>query len=80
MSDIINQRPSRPSDAEFVKACLSGKSSTELAEQFGVKSGSIQSRAKKLRLAGVKLPPLPRQGKKIDVSGLNDLIKQTAAE
>lgn len=73
----IPKKP-RPSDSEFVKACLSGKSSTEIAEQFGVKSGSIQSRAKKLREAGVNLPVLPRQGKRIDVVGLNSIIEERA--
>jgi transposase len=62
------------SDASYVNVYVASKSIEEVARKLGLAESSVQSRACKLRKAGVKLPLFERKKKKIDVQALNNLI------
>jgi hypothetical protein len=63
------------SDAEFVKVYLGCKNNDELAVATGLKNP--QTRAAKMRKAGVMLPAYGRAKKTINVVELNKLIEQS---
>ena len=60
----------------FVKAWLKGGTTADVAARLGCGVNNIYGRGRSLRAAGVKLPKLdPAVRKRIDVAGLNALIK-----
>jgi len=66
------------SNEDFVKAWRNAAYTNDVVAAIGLKRGSIYTRAKKLREAGVKLPALARRGRGpsvIDVKALNALLK-----
>jgi len=71
------EAPKKPRihDTDFVKACLSCKSASEVADAVGLTVESVAARARKLRKAGVKLPAFPRSRQGINVDALNTLIE-----
>jgi len=77
---MSDEKKTRVSDVDFVKACLDSKSNDEVASKVGLKKLSVAQRANKLRKAGVQLPKYPKAykgggvKKVTDVAGLNDLV------
>jgi hypothetical protein len=60
---------------EFVTAFVQHKGdAAEVATDFGMSVAAVNQRATKYRTMGVKLPK-KRDGNKLDVAGLNNLIK-----
>ena len=68
----------RSTAAEFVRLWQASDSRREVAESLGVTYGSIVSREKTLRKAGVNLKEMQKQprGIQIDTNALNLLISQ----
>jgi transposase len=68
----------RSSAVEFVSVWQQSNSRREVAEALEVSYGSIVSREKTMRKAGVQLKEMPKQqrGIKIDADALNLLISQ----
>tara|TARA_R110000751_G_scaffold154747_1_gene259887 strand:+ start:162 stop:446 length:285 start_codon:yes stop_codon:yes gene_type:complete len=68
----------RSSASEFVRLWQSSDSRREVAQGLGVTYGSIVSREKTLRKAGVNLKEMQKQprGIQIDANALNLLISQ----
>lgn len=67
----------RVSDEVFVAACLNCKSYAEMATVLGMAQASVQTRATRLRKAGVNLPVYARKQKVVNVTTLNALIANT---
>jgi len=64
-----------PADT-FVKAWLKAKTVGDVASALDRETGTIHNRARSLRVAGVKLPPLARmRARRLDVDALNAMIK-----
>jgi predicted transcriptional regulator len=78
MSDTKISRP-RIDDQAFVKAWMkvhaSGGSQSEVARELGCTMGGVNGKFKRLEKDGVNLPALGRKGSKVDVEGLNSLIR-----
>ena len=68
----------RTSVVDFVKTWQASESRQQVADALGVTYGSIASREKTLRKAGVNLKVMAKQprGIQIDANALNDLISQ----
>ena len=68
----------RTNVVDFVKAWQASESRQQVADALGVTYGSIASREKTLRKAGVNLKVMAKQprGIQIDANALNDLISQ----
>lgn len=62
------------SDADFVKACVTGKTPDEIVKLTGLKKSTVLSRANKMRKLGVKIPEFERAKKNFNVDELNKLI------
>ena len=64
-----------PNDA-FVKAWAKAGNIQYVMEATGISASGAYQKAKRLREAGVKLPPMPRTEREpIDVGALNALLK-----
>lgn len=66
------------SDTEFVTAYATSSNLKETAEKLGVKVGTVQTRASKLRKSGVNLPKFARKVTAIHVDALNQLLAELA--
>ena len=68
----------RTSVIDFVRSWQSSESRQQVADALGVTYGSIASREKTLRKAGVNLKIMAKQprGIQIDANALNELISQ----
>lgn len=62
-------------DEEFVKVWLISCSIREVAEKLKWEYKPTYYRSQQLRKKGVQLPRMPHQTRKVDVAGLNRLIK-----
>ncbi len=77
---------SRPriNDKVFVTAWMkvhaAGGTQSDVAAELGCTPGGVNNKFKKLVKDGVSLPALGRMKKKVDVEGLNGLIKSLIGE
>ena len=76
--ETVANKPKRSTAAEFVTLWQSSDSRKQVADALGVTYGSIVSREKTLRKAGVNLKEMQKQprGIQIDTNALNMLISQ----
>ena len=83
MSETKISRP-RINDKVFVTAWMkvhaAGGTQSDVATELGCTPGGVNNKFKKLVKDGVSLPTLGRMKKKIDVEGLNGLIKSLMGE
>ena len=74
----MKEKQRRVAAGDFVKTWQSSESRQEVADKLGVTYGSVASREKTLRKAGVNIKTMERQqrGIKIDADALNALISE----
>ena len=74
----MKEKQRRVGSFDFVKTWQSSESRQEVADKLGVTYGSVASREKTLRKAGVNIKTMERQqrGTKIDADALNALIAE----
>ena len=74
----MKEKQRRVAAVDFVKTWQSSESRQEVADKLGVTYGSVASREKTLRKAGVNIKTMERQqrGIKIDAEALNALIAE----
>ncbi len=74
----MKEKQRRVAAVDFVKTWQSSESRQEVADKLGVTYGSVASREKTLRKAGVNIKTMERQqrGIKIDADALNALISE----
>jgi len=74
----MKEKQRRVAAVDFVTTWQSSESRQEVADKLGVTYGSVASREKTLRKAGVNIKTMERQqrGIKIDADALNALISQ----
>lgn len=77
-TEVKIKRP-RIDDKVFVSAWMkvhkAGGTQSDVATELGCTPGGVNNKFKKLVKDGVSLPALGRMKKKIDVEGLNGLIR-----
>ena len=74
----MKEKQRRVAAVDFVKTWQASESRQEVADKLGVTYGSVASREKTLRKAGVNIKTMERQqrGIKIDADALNALISE----
>jgi len=74
----MKEKQRRVAAVDFVTTWQSSESRQEVADKLGVTYGSVASREKTLRKAGVNIKTMERQqrGIKIDADALNALISE----
>ena len=74
----MKEKQRRVAAVDFVKTWQSSESRQEVADKLGVTYGSVASREKTLRKAGVNIKTMERQQRciKIDSDSLNALISE----
>ena len=74
----MKEKQRRVAAVDFVKTWQSSESRQEVADKLGVTYGSVASREKTLRKAGVNIKTMERQQRaiKIDADALNALISE----
>ena len=74
----MKEKQRRVAAVDFVTTWQSSESRQEVADKLGVTYGSVASREKTLRKAGVNIKTMERQqrGIKIDANALNALISE----
>lgn len=68
------------SDQDFVAAYVMARGIEEVMELTELSRNGVTSRAASLRRAGVNLPKIRRPLKKIDVKGLNELVRSLVSQ